>query len=302
MVAQIILNYNSYQDTTALVESLLSHKNAEDYRIIVVDNNSNDRDRLEEYCLSKSACIVEDQRVCLDSSSISGNIFFFGLKENRGYSIGNNVGLQFAFSMGIKYAFVINPDVVIVDSDVFAKGIRIFNDNSNIGVLGFKVVLPNDQRQGPFRSRLSWDLFFYNVCFPISGFLKERQLKSSLLRNEVTFVPAVVGCFVGFDLNKLHEIDYYDSNIFLYFEEYIISERMRRFGFRTAYTEQCTVLHNHDYDNELVNLYKKNAGKESRSYYERNYLGLSLFASKLIHLSELYYANIRALLKRLAIF
>jgi len=74
-IAIVTINYNSAENTIKLLESLKNQTNKE-FEVIVVDNNSNDVNRLMDYQTSKT------------------NIIYLKNDRNLGYSGGNNIGIS----------------------------------------------------------------------------------------------------------------------------------------------------------------------------------------------------------------
>ena len=289
--ALIILNYNAYVDILNLLNQLLFLIDKKKYVIIVLDNNSPlDRDKLDYYLHSKKAFFIT-QNPDLHQTSIlkEESLIYIKLSENNGYSYGNNIGLKLSQKLGFDYAFIINPDISIPDIRIFDDSISIFEQNKKIGVLGYRVILPNGQNQGPFKYDLSWDISFRYFLFPLYDALKtlfwkiEKQVKGFIT------VPAIVGCFVGLDLNKLKEVNYYDENVFLYYEEYIISAKMRQCGYITAYRDKYYVCHNHNYGNDKKSIKEICNDEKSKSYYVRTYLNPSPLLTIFMKFSLLYY-------------
>lgn len=296
--ALIILNYNSFNDLVSLVNQLTLSVHKEKYTVIVIDNNSsNDIEKLDEYFYSKKAYFSSEIfNVKQNEKFTKNSLFYIKLNENKGYSYGNNIGLKLAHKLGFKLAFVINPDVSIVDFKIFDDATSVFSSNKRIGVLGYRVILPNGKNQGPFKYRLSWDLLLRNLFYPFYDVIKIFLLKLEKNKKGYFTVPAVVGCFVGFDLEKMHLVDYYDENVFLYFEEYIISERMRQKGYLTVYRDNFSVKHHHDYESDLISKTANLHAEFGRNHYDKTYLKLSPLSIKILKLSQIYYKTLQRII------
>ena len=89
----ILVNYNGALDTVECVDSIekSSYKN---YEIYVVDNASNDKD----------VSILE---------KLDGKVTLLKLKENVGFSGGNNRGISLAIENGCEYILLLNNDTII---------------------------------------------------------------------------------------------------------------------------------------------------------------------------------------------
>ncbi|WP_106829377.1 glycosyltransferase family 2 protein [Parabacteroides pacaensis] len=115
MVSIITINYNGYQDTCELIDSL-RQKETYPYEIIVVDNASKNEDGLR---LKKA---YPDVKVICS-------------KENLGFAGGNNLGYQHAKG---EYILYINNDIVIKAPFLQTLVTRL-NSKENIGALSPKI-------------------------------------------------------------------------------------------------------------------------------------------------------------------
>jgi GT2 family glycosyltransferase len=281
----VILNYNSYYDLVKLVNNLLLNCDKFKYTIIVIDNCSiKDREELDDYFHSKKAFFINE--IYYQNLNDNESLIYLKMNENIGYSRGNNLGLKIGYDLGFDVAFIINPDVEIPNLEVFEDAAYIFNNNKKIGVLGYQVVLPNGENQGPFRYELGWDLVFRNLFFPFYSFWKNFLWYIEKKRKGYITVPCVVGCFVGLNLKYLHSVNFYDENVFLYYEEQIISAKMRMKGYLTVYRNNYFVRHNHLYVQDLCHNSKF---VESKNYYIEKYLVPSSILIRILNFSQKYY-------------
>lgn len=96
LVVTVILNHNQYELTAECLKSLkkISYPN---YRIILIDNNSNDRsiERLREEF---------------------PDVLFVVSKTNLGCASGRNLGVRKAVEMGAKYVLTIDNDTVVAEN------------------------------------------------------------------------------------------------------------------------------------------------------------------------------------------
>ncbi|ABS56270.1 glycosyl transferase, family 2 [Methanoregula boonei 6A8] len=104
-VCIILLNWNGWQDTLACISSLrrITYPN---YRIILIDNGSND-----------NSCDVF-------ASHLDAGICFIPLKENLGFAKGCNFGMKYALeNMNPDYILLLNNDTV-VEPDFLSKVVQ----------------------------------------------------------------------------------------------------------------------------------------------------------------------------------
>ena len=258
----IILNYNSKQLTIDLVhtlEALISSYTFLSYStIIVVDNNSDDKEALTVY---------------FENNELHHSILLINTL-NSGYAAGNNIGLKYAYEEFSKEkkkdnsiwggVFILNPDIVIQDVGILDFLVKLLKANKKMAMIGPKVLLPDGTTQGPFRERSGWCLVIKRFGWPVSRIFTKLYRKLSLKICKYRKVYAIVGCFFLSDLEKFYSIDFFDENTFLYYEENILAERYRKYNWYVGYTPFVSVLHNHSYH---FNPPQSKYYNESEQYY-----------------------------------
>lgn len=95
LVYILVLNYRGLKDTIECVESL-KKINYDNYRIVIIDNNSDDgsEDVLRHQYADENIDIVQTG-------------------ENLGYAKANNIGIRMAIESNAKYTCILNNDVVV---------------------------------------------------------------------------------------------------------------------------------------------------------------------------------------------
>ncbi len=99
-VAVIILNYNSSTETLNLIASIKKYEN--DYYIIIVDNDSS-----------------EKEKAILKQAKSDAEMIF--LDKNLGYAAGNNIGLKRAIELQYQYFLIANSDTEIIHPNTIGK-------------------------------------------------------------------------------------------------------------------------------------------------------------------------------------
>lgn len=115
----IIVNYNGWKDTIECLKSILEIK--DNFEIIVVDNCSknNSIEQIEEWCQKtniKFLIVKKEKEQFYFNSKTNYNIRVALIKnnENRGFSAGNNVGINFALQQNdADYFWFLNNDTII---------------------------------------------------------------------------------------------------------------------------------------------------------------------------------------------
>lgn len=257
-LAIIILNYNSWQDT--LNEAMLCNSLMKvDYKNIIIVDNSSPNDSVEH----------------LESESLKKNFIFLKSKLNCGYAAGNNIGLRYAFNHGFKYAFILNNDILIKDSNLINKLLDVFRQDSNVAVVNPDVY----STDGHLFNRDVKRPTFYDYTIGLISYKKKgRDIKKI---NNYGYIYRPQGCCMIVDLMKLSEIDYLDENTFLYWEEAILAERLLKKGYLCACNFSTSIVHNHSKTVKSTFNIKRiiNINNNSFSYYlkmYRNYNNLQI--------------------------
>lgn len=222
-VSFIILNYNTAVDTFNCVNSIVQFYRKTDYEIIIVDNNSKEEDfQLLKEQLGTQYTIIRN-------------------KKNFGFGGGNMMGAN--FSTG-KYLCFLNSDIKL-DEDCITPLCTDLKDHPDIGCItpqqyDFKHKLqPSFKHALGFRRSLLGDRLFEKY-FPEKYPSRKDPPHDSLFK-----VSEINGCFMLFPAVVFWEIGGFDNNIFLFYEEYDISQKLRRKGYLNAVDTRYKFFHIH---------------------------------------------------------
>lgn len=64
-------------------------------------------------------------------------------KKNGGYASGNNIGLRYAFRKGFRYAWVLNNDIEIKDTQILKKMVKVLKTDSKLAVVNPDIYSPD---------------------------------------------------------------------------------------------------------------------------------------------------------------
>lgn len=220
-LAVVILNYKSSKLTLSLVDILNTYGFSRS--IFVVDNHSED----------DSANLFSEYAEC-------DKITFIQSTSNKGYSAGNNLGLEAAYHEGYKYGLVLNSDIEIGDDGVFNDMCRCMEGNTNRACVCPRIKSPNGLEIPQRLYRPS----AMDFSFGIFSFEKKIQMENARMKGDFPIYRAH-GCCMMVDLYKMAEIGWFDESTFLYFEESILAERMLEKGYLTYCCGSSTITHNH---------------------------------------------------------
>ena len=218
----VILNFNDAPTTINLV-GLIKEYSHLDF-IVVVDNCSTDDswERLQS-CKNDKVHVVKSPR-------------------NGGYGAGNNVGLRFSFDvLKADYSLIANPDVLFSE-ECIRKFLQVFQDNSSVAVVSAKQSNSADcawKNCSVIQHVLATSLFF-EICLKIRSYPKKYFSGKKSVP-----VFAVPGSLLMVDLKKMIERGMYDEEFFLYYEEFVLAQKLSDAGLKTVLRLDCSYVHNH---------------------------------------------------------
>jgi len=263
----IIVNYNLAKEIENCLNSLFNEINIPnriDYEIIIVDNCSPDKGLFET-----------------EKKFKKDNIHFYYLDENIGFGKGCNYG--FSKTSG-KYICFLNPDTLVTE-DVFSPIIKLFESNRSIGIIG-----PQQQARPPF---FDFSAGFYpNIVFELVNLLGLgvffegliMSLYTKLKRNKVLEVDWILGAAIFIRSELFKEINGFDKDYFMFFEEVDLCKRVSNKGLKIIYYPQIKIYH----------IGSVSGKKDYTLYTIRTYSSKFLYISK--HYEGLYKSVMRFLI------
>ena len=248
----LIINYNDYQTTEKILDNVKDYKILD--KIIVVDNNSTD-DSFKKLSNFKSKKLIVIKN-----------------SQNKGYGSGINFGCKYINSkFGESYVFISNPDVVIYDEEDLRKLIQTFDKDTAIVApiikehegynRGWKI-------PSPIQDSLLNLIYIHRFLRPKLLFYKDECYKKNVME-----VEAVSGCFFVINSFILKQCDYFDENIFLYYEENVIAKKIQKINKKVLINTQVEVFHNHSVtiDKNINHIKKYKELKKSQIYFQKYY-------------------------------
>jgi GT2 family glycosyltransferase len=229
MIGIIILNYKTYNETIDCVQSIRKSTTCS-YKIYIVDNNS-PNDSYNQLYAKFHNC---DDIVLIES------------KENGGYSAGNNIGIKKALSDGAEAVILSNSDVIFYQESI-DNMYSYLKINKNIGILGPKILLENNNIQNSPRKNYSFVNYLFGkkpfIYLDIKGIRKDTYFTNYMYDSELVFKGLVSGCCIALTKEYFDLCGYLDENSFLYFEEAMISIKAVNTELQTCVLPQAVVLH-----------------------------------------------------------
>jgi len=220
MICIIILEYNNYIDTIKCINSVLE-SNYLNYQIILVDNNSeiNIYNKLELFCKKKP--LVDIYRA----------------PKNGGYGYGNNYGIKKSQKYEPDYFLILNNDTII-ESDTIQLLVDAIEKKPKSGIVFPLVYFYRKGKTNILNSA--------GGVFSKFGFANDKyyRYKISNIEKQIdnNFFYAPGSCFLV--RSKLaYEIQLFDENIFMYWDDVDFSWRIRLTGHDIDIIKKAKIFH-----------------------------------------------------------
>lgn len=256
MVGIIILNYKTYEKTLDCIRSIRENTQVP-YRIYLIDNDSGNGSMdvfRERYGSDSDVCLMD-------------------AGENLGYAKGNNLGLRRAEADGCDAAVITNNDILF-QKDAIDILYQTWNRSPEYLVFGpwtwkedGSTVQPTAKKRRPG----TWRYFLTETYIRnlVPAFIKEEPFREEGLQ------PAywICGCCFLVDVKRFKAMGYFDTYTFLYFEEFILSEKARQAGGQLAFQPAAKVIHYHGASVEggAMNIRVRLENFRSELYFVRTY-------------------------------
>lgn len=216
-IAVILVNYNGYNDTIECIKSILQSTYT-NYKIILVDNGSDDAEIIHENQLLNENCSVI---LC---------------KDNLGFSGGNNIGIRYAEkTFHPDYYFLLNNDTVI-DTHTLENMINAYDCVEHCGIMTGRILYYSDPN-------IIWSAggkFDFKTGIadqPAMGKHNSREYDGIYT---CTFCN---GCAMMIPASILKQVGYLEESYFLYAEDTDYCCRVLNAGFKLYYTGNALIYH-----------------------------------------------------------
>ncbi|MFA6866941.1 MAG: glycosyltransferase family 2 protein [Clostridia bacterium] len=227
-ISIIIVNYNTTDEISNCIRSLLKYCKKESFEIIIVDNNSIDR----SYNKFKHL----DDRIQIINNT-----------NNIGFGRANNIGAKHAKG---EFLFFLNPDTIFIE-DSLSKLIKFYKDNENklsLGIIGTQLVSKNMKINN---SGGDFPKCFKEIEIHCKRLLKKHkeinyQKKYNDSENFIK-IDYVSGADMFIKKNKFWEVKGFNKNFFMFFEETDLQYRLnKKFGYKSYIIRSTKIIHLED--------------------------------------------------------
>ncbi len=278
--AVIVLNYNKSNLIKNIINKFLSFKDMP--HLFIVDNKSDDIN----LPLLKNL-----------ENNINNNLIHFIYNDsNLGYAKGNNVALNLIYNeFSFDNVFIMNPDVII-EEEIINYISNFIKNNKDAGV----VTIAHVDENFNFNQRQGWDIINYKTeiktCFYLGrkSYYKKIPTKFDL---DINKIDVIDGSFFGISLKLFFEINFFDPNTFLYYEENIIGYKLKNKGYQNYILNyKINPIHNHNESITSKIKFRKNwkCYNKSKKYYCKNYLKINILKRIILNIC-IFISNIEAI-------
>ena len=227
MVSVIIVNYNTFQLTSACLQSVYDYTKGVAFEVILVDNASSECDPADFLTSFPSIKLVSS-------------------KKNLGFAGGNNLGIKAA--TGTHY-LLLNSDTLLTE-DSIAKSYHFLVSKERAGVVGCRQIFPDGKIHyvaRRFRS-IGWELLdLFRFIIYMMPYEKRSQLMlGQFFNNEKTCeADWVNGAFLLMPATIVRALPGHqlDDRFFMYGEDVLWCEQIRELGYRIFFFAGTTIIH-----------------------------------------------------------
>ena len=262
--AIVILNYNDFENTKKYIEELKDYDILD--KILVVDNCSTTGDY-------QKLKVFENDKIEVIQS-----------EKNGGYSYGNNFGFTYLEKSPISYDYLIisNTDINVSENAI-KQCIDVLEEDEKIAIAAPRMLYQTGEaRRSAWKKRTFLrdlihssrilELLFYAI-WKNGEYTKEEFQKPRLE------VDCISGAFFVARQKALKEVYYFDENVFLFYEEDILSHKLKQAGYTITSVNTVSFMH---YESQTIgkvfNLYKKQKILDrSKIYFQKTYNKISAF-------------------------
>ena len=229
-IAVVTVNFNTAEDTIALLHSL-KHVKTPDFTldIIIVDNGSKEIFELPES--------LKKENIKLIRSDI-----------NTGFSGGNNIGMKEALKRGADYVLIVNNDTEM-DHDMIKNLLIVLESKPDIGVTTPKIYFAKghefhkDKYKAHELGRVFWFAGGHTDWNNVTSIHRGVDEVDHGQYDAIEPIDFATGCCMLFKREVLENVGLFDDRYFLYYEDADLNERIKRAGYRIYYVPNAVLVH-----------------------------------------------------------
>lgn len=225
IISVVIITWNSKKFLMKCLDSLCKKNDSKNFELIIIDNNSTDGsiEYIEENY--PKAVLIKN-------------------KSNKGVGPARNQGMK--ISKG-KYILILDVDTEFLSEDGLIKLYNYMESDETVGILGAKLLFPNNEIQHSCRKFPSISVKLFNRFEKVGKIRDSKQLREHYMldkdHDKIQRVDYVIGAFQFIRKEVIQKIGYYDENIFYGPEDIDFCLRAKKAGYHTVYFPDVKLYH-----------------------------------------------------------
>jgi GT2 family glycosyltransferase len=229
-IAIVTVNYNTAEDTSALLESLEQCSITDStFNIIIVDNASTALYKLPEKYQQKDITLIRSE-------------------INTGFAGGYNRGIREALQRGADYVLIINNDT-IVHSTMLKELVSALESDQKIGVTTPKIYFAKGHefhKEKYAKDELGRVLWYAGGHTDWANVMSIHRGMDEVDHGQYDTIEETdfaSGCCMLFKKEVFEKVGIFDERYFLYYEDADINERIKKAGYKIFYVPTATLTH-----------------------------------------------------------
>lgn len=226
----VTVNYNTEEDTKALLNSLKKVKKPNFTLVtIVVDNGSK-------------------KAFELSASEKRSDLILIRSEENTGFSGGNNIGIKKALEVGADYILMVNNDTIVHD-DMIKNLLSVLDSDAKIGLVTPKIYFAKghefhkDRYTKEELGKVFWFAGGHTDWNNVMSVHRGVDEVDHGQYDKVEKVDFATGCCMLIKREVIDKVGILDDRYFLYYEDADLSERIQRAGYDMYYVPNAVLVH-----------------------------------------------------------
>ncbi|HDK25941.1 MAG TPA: glycosyltransferase family 2 protein [Candidatus Atribacteria bacterium] len=258
----IIINWNNKDILRNCLNSIYHTHNVSKYEIIVVDNHSGDN----------SVELIKRE---------FHDVVLLENDENLGFTRANNQAIKIARG---NYILLLNNDTVVTNRNCFDRMMELMEKNSQVGILGCKLLYPDGTLQSCGESFPSvWGIFKSQILFAKTWkrFGKNKQKDKHF--KEIDFI---CGACLMTRKEILEQVGLFNKKYFMYGEDVEFCYRVHKAGYTIGVLMNESIIHLHSKSTEknLTEMLYHSITNELMNLRMLHHTKLEVLFAKIFHL------------------
>ncbi|HSW87660.1 MAG TPA: glycosyltransferase family 2 protein [Candidatus Saccharimonadales bacterium] len=229
-VFAVAINFNKEDVTFAWLDSIQKVKTPNfTLDIVIVDNAS-----------TKPFVLNKERK--------KDNVHVIRNEENTGFTGGNNIGMQYALDHGAEYLLIINNDT-IVDVNLIHNLLTVLDSDPKIGLTTSKIYFAKghefhkDRYKKEDLGKVFWYAGGYTDWANVRSVHRGVDEVDHGQYDTAEKIDFASGCCMLIKREVLEKVGLFDKRGFMYYEDAILCERIKKAGYELWYVPSAVLWH-----------------------------------------------------------